>query len=78
MDIRIKTEFIKLDSLLKLSEVAPTGGVAKIMITEGMVLVNGEICLMRGKKIRGGDVVTINLYNESDEIVDHFDIKVIQ
>ncbi len=78
MDIRIKTEFIKLDSLLKLSQVAPTGGVAKIMIAEGMVLVNGEVCLMRGKKIRGGDMVTINLYNEADEIEDHIDIKVIQ
>ena len=77
MDIKIKTEFIKLDSLLKLSQIAPSGGVAKLMISEEMVLVNGEVCTMRGKKIRSGDHVTINLYNDDDEIEDVVEINVI-
>lgn len=59
MTVKIDTEFIKLDSLLKLSGVAPTGGAAKIFIQDGEVKVNGEVCLMRGKKIRPGDKVDI-------------------
>jgi ribosome-associated protein len=51
--------FIKLDSLLKLANVVGSGGEAKIIIQEGEVLVNGEPCTMRGKKIRPGDVVTL-------------------
>lgn len=57
--VTISTEFIKLDSLLKFAGVAAVGGEAKFMVTSGAVLVNGEICTMRGKKIRPGDVVTI-------------------
>lgn len=76
MEIKITTEFIKLDSLLKLSQIAPSGGVAKMMIAEEMVLVNGELCTMRGKKIRNGDQVTINLYNDDDEIEDVIEIVV--
>lgn len=76
MDIKIKTEYIKLDSLLKLSQIAPSGGVAKMMIAEEMVLFNGEVCTMRGKKVRPGDQVTINLYNEDDEIDNVVDIFV--
>lgn len=76
MEITIKTEYIKLDSLLKLSQIAPSGGVAKMMITEEMVLVNDELCTMRGKKIRNGDRVTINLYNENDEIEEVIEIAV--
>ena len=56
--IKIDTEFIRLDSLLKLSGIAQTGGHAKILVQNGEVLVNGEICLMRGKKIRENDVVS--------------------
>lgn len=55
--IKIDTEFIRLDSLLKLSGIAQTGGHAKILVQNGEVSVNGEICLMRGKKIRENDVV---------------------
>ena len=58
MNIRIDTEFIKLDSLLKLSGIAMTGGQAKIIIQNGDVKVNGEICTQRGKKIRPGDKVS--------------------
>ena len=57
--VSIETEFIKLDSLLKLANVVGSGGEAKIIIQEGEVLVNGEPCTMRGKKIRPGDVVTL-------------------
>ena len=57
--IQISTEFIKLDSLLKFANVVMTGGEAKLAIQDGDVSVNGEVCTMRGKKIRPGDVVTI-------------------
>ncbi len=55
--IKIKEEFIKLDSLLKFADIAATGGHAKILIQNGEVLVNGEVCTQRGKKIRKGDIV---------------------
>ena len=55
--VQITTEFIKLDSLLKFAGVVGTGGEAKDAIQSGDVLVNGEVCTMRGKKIRPGDVV---------------------
>ena len=51
----ISTEFIKLQDALKFSNAVPTGGVAKIEIQEGNVFVNGEVCTMRGKKLRPGD-----------------------
>ena len=56
-DITITTEFIKLQDLLKLANLVGTGGEAKIVIQNGDVLVNGEVCTMRGKKIRPGDTV---------------------
>lgn len=55
--IFIDTEFIKLDNLLKLSGVAQTGGQAKVLVQSGGVMVNGEVCDMRNKKIRNGDTV---------------------
>ncbi len=57
--VSIKTEFIKLDALLKFAGVCETGGEAKNIILSGLVKVNGEVCLMRGKKIRNGDIITI-------------------
>lgn len=57
--VKITTEFIKLDSLLKFSNVCETGGMAKEAIQCGDVIVNGEVCTMRGKKIRPGDVVEV-------------------
>ena len=55
--IAIDTEFIKLDSMLKFAAAVGTGGEAKYVIAEGMVNVNGEVCTMRGKKLRPGDMV---------------------
>lgn len=54
----ISTEFIKLDSFLKYVSLVQTGGEAKMLISEGEVKVNGEVCMMRGKKIRPGDKVS--------------------
>ena len=55
--IKISTEFIKLEALLKFAGVVETGGEAKLAIQEGDVKVNGEVCTMRGKKLRPGDSV---------------------
>ncbi|WP_419509992.1 RNA-binding S4 domain-containing protein [Candidatus Allofournierella excrementavium] len=57
--ILIHTEFIKLDSLLKLAGLVETGGEAKLLIQNGQVEVNGEVCTMRGKKLRAGDTVAL-------------------
>lgn len=58
--ILIHTEFIKLDSLLKLAGLVETGGEAKLLIQNGQVEVNGEVCTMRGRKLRAGDSVTLD------------------
>lgn len=60
MNVSIKTEFIKLDQLLKFVGVAESGGHSKEIIAEGVVLVNGKVCLMRGKKIYEGDQVSLD------------------
>ena len=60
MDIKITTEFIKLQDLLKFANLVSTGGEAKIRILVGEVTVNGEVCEMRGKKIRPGDIVVFD------------------
>ncbi|MCX7614916.1 MAG: RNA-binding S4 domain-containing protein [Clostridiales bacterium] len=57
MSVTIQTEYIKLDSLLKFAGLCMTGGEAKDAILDGFVKVNGETCLMRGKKIKRGDCV---------------------
>ena len=59
-EIKIHTEFIKLQDLLKFANLVETGGEAKERIQAGEVTVNGEVCTMRGKKIRPGDVVVFN------------------
>ena len=55
--IKIKEEFIRLDSAMKLASLVSTGGHAKMVIQNGEVKVNGEICTMRGKKLHKGDTV---------------------
>lgn len=57
--VKITTPFIKLDSFLKFAGAAETGGQAKELVQEGKVLVNGEPCAMRGKKLRPGDRVVV-------------------
>ncbi len=54
--IKIDEEFIRLDNLIKFAGIAVTGGQAKILIQNGEIKVNGEICTMRGKKMRNGDI----------------------
>ena len=59
-NIKIKEEYIRLDSALKLAGFVETGGHAKIVIQDGEVLVNDEVCTMRGKKLRSGDTAEFN------------------
>lgn len=53
--IKIDTEYIKLDALLKFAGAVETGGAAKVAIQDGEVKVNGAVCTMRGRKLRPGD-----------------------
>lgn len=55
--ITISTEYIKLDAFLKFAAAVGTGGEAKLVIGDGLVRVNGEVCTMRGKKLYPGDTV---------------------
>lgn len=66
-EIKIHTEFIKLQDLLKFAGTVETGGDAKLIIREGRVSVNGEACSMRGKKLRPGDRAVID--NETELVV---------
>ena len=59
-EIQIHTEFIKLQDLLKFAGAVETGGDAKLIIQEGRVTVDGEVCTMRGKKLRPGDRAAID------------------
>lgn len=58
-EVKINTETIKLDQLLKFTGIAQTGGQSKLMIKDGMVLVNGQTVTQRGKKIKKGDIIEI-------------------
>ena len=59
-EIKIETEFIKLDALLKFANLVSPWRRRSASIAEGEVLVNGEICTMRGKKLRSGDTVELD------------------
>ncbi len=65
--ILINTDVIKLDAFLKWSGIASLGSEAKLYIQDGLVKVNGEICLQRGKKLKRGDIISFN--QEEYEIV---------
>ena len=67
-EVKITTEFIKLDQLLKFANIAESGAMAKEMIADEIVSVNGEICMMRGKKVRPGDSVLVEFEDEIFEI----------
>ena len=56
----IETEFIKLQDAMKFANLVYSGGEAKVLIQEGQVQVNGEVCTMRGKKLRPGDTFTFH------------------
>ena len=58
--IEIRTDFIKLDAFLKFSGACETGGEAKLCVEDALVKVNGEVCTMRGKKLRAGDTVELD------------------
>lgn len=53
--LQIVTDFIRLDSALKLANAVSSGGEAKTVVLDSLVKVNGEVCLQRGKKLRDGD-----------------------
>ena len=59
-EIQIHTEFIRLQDLLKFAGAVETGGDAKLIIQEGRVSVNGQVCTMRGKKLRPGDWAAVD------------------
>ena len=69
IEICINTEFIKLDSMLKLAGVAETGGQAKYFISEGYIFVNDEVTLLRGKKLHKGDKITVKFEGEVGNFV---------
>ncbi|MBQ4332761.1 MAG: RNA-binding S4 domain-containing protein [Clostridia bacterium] len=55
----LEGEFIRLDDLLKLTGCVQTGGQAKVLIQSGGVMLDGEVCTMRGKKLRGGEIISV-------------------
>jgi ribosome-associated protein len=65
--IYVKPPYIKLEQFLKFAAVVSTGGEAKMIIQNGEVSVNGEVCLARGKKLFGGEKVTVE--NQIFEVV---------
>lgn len=64
--VKIKTPFIKLDQFLKYADLVQGGGEAKMLIQDGQVIVNGEVCTQRGKKLYSGD--TVRFEDETYEI----------
>ena len=68
-EVKAAPPYIKLEQFLKLCGTADTGGMAKMMIQDGIVEVNGEVCLMRGKKIRSHDVISVNFEEGTEEFL---------
>lgn len=70
MNIKITTEYIKLDQLLKFAGIVDSGVIAKEIIWDGLVSYNGEVCTMRGKKVYPGDKVLVDIPDElTEEII---------
>ena len=65
----LEAEYIRLDDMLKLTGCVQTGGMAKVLIQSGGVTLNGEVCTMRGKKLRGGEVIAIPDLGEEITVV---------
>ena len=68
---KLEEDFIRLDDLLKLNGCVDTGGQAKMLIQGGGVTVGGEVCTMRGKKLRGGEVVYVRDCDEEITVEGH-------
>ncbi|MBR5523751.1 MAG: RNA-binding S4 domain-containing protein [Clostridia bacterium] len=66
---KLEDEYIRLDDLLKLTGCVETGGQAKVLIQSGGVLLDGEVCTMRGKKLRGGEKIGIPDIGEEITVV---------
>lgn len=60
ISVVIGTEFIKLEAALKFANAVESGGMAKAVIQDGLVCVNGEVCTMRGKKLYPGDEISFD------------------
>lgn len=69
-EIKISSEYIKLDQLLKFANLVENGADAKFLIQNGYVKINGEVETRRGKKLTGGEVVEIDYEGQ------HFEVKV--
>lgn len=67
--VKVAPPFIKLEQFLKFANIAETGGMAKLMINDGIVTVNGEVCMMRGKKLYNNDVVAVYFEEDTEEFV---------
>lgn len=67
--IKVDPPFIKLEQFLKFANIAETGGMAKQMILDGIVHVNGEPCTMRGKKLYHGDQVSVFFEEGTEELL---------
>jgi ribosome-associated protein len=65
--VKINTEIIKLDAFLKWAAIVSSGSEAKFYIQDGLVKVNNEVCIQRGKKLKVGDIVSFE--NSDFEIV---------
>lgn len=76
-EIPITTEYIKLDQLLKFAEIVDSGGTAKLFIKESAIKVNGEITTMRGKKIRPGDTVIVEMHVMDENSEELYELKII-
>ncbi len=63
-DIFINTQYIKLDSLLKLADCASTGGQAKLLVSNELVFIEGEVCTQRGKKIFPGQCIIVKTHDD--------------
>ncbi len=59
-NVKIKTDYIKLDQLLKYASIVQTGGQAKLLIKNGQIKVNNEVVFQRGRKIHKGDKIIID------------------
>jgi len=77
-EIFIETDFIKLDSLLKFAELVDSGGFAKILVVEGYVKLNGVECTERGKKIRNGDIVEVEMPDDDGNIEEVITLKILK